>query len=171
MRRPVHLRSTPARVLSSRHWSQVAPGSISPGSAHSPSPHCPGQMRFNLFNNAREPFARTLSCRRRMPERWTRSATASMGCPWRSSWRRLGSSFCRQRCCSNGWSADCPTSNGPRDRPGRQQTLRDTIEWSYELLAPEEQAVCRCLAAFEGGCTLEAAETVCAPGGSTSWHR
>ena len=43
----------------------------------------------------------------------------------------------------------------------RQQTLRATIEWSHELLAPEEQQLLARLSVFRGGCTLEAAEEVC----------
>jgi len=44
----------------------------------------------------------------------------------------------------------------------RQQTLRATIEWSYELLNVEEQELFVGLAVFAGGWTLEAAEVVCA---------
>ena len=50
---------------------------------------------------------------------------------------------------------------GGRDADPRQQTLRGTIEWSYGLLSAEEQRVFRALSLFRGGCTLEAAETVC----------
>ncbi len=44
----------------------------------------------------------------------------------------------------------------------RQQTLRATIEWSYELLDEDEQRLFAGLAVFRGGCTLESAEEVCA---------
>jgi predicted ATPase/class 3 adenylate cyclase len=50
---------------------------------------------------------------------------------------------------------------GLRDLDPRQQTLRATIEWSHDLLTPEEQTLFRRLAVFVGGCTLEAAEAVC----------
>jgi len=50
---------------------------------------------------------------------------------------------------------------GGRDADPRQQTLRATIEWSYDLLAPEEQQLFARLSVFAGGCTLEAAEEVC----------
>jgi len=52
-------------------------------------------------------------------------------------------------------------TGGPRDLAPRQQTLRATIEWSYELLDPEEQRLFGHLAVFAGGCTLAAAERVC----------
>src|SRR5216684_260226 len=52
-------------------------------------------------------------------------------------------------------------TSGRHDAPSRQQTLRDTISWSYDLLNTEEQRCFRRLAIFVGGCTLEAAEAVC----------
>jgi len=48
-----------------------------------------------------------------------------------------------------------------RDADPRQQTLRATLEWSYELLDSEEQRVFRSLAVFTGGSTYEALEEVC----------
>ena len=50
---------------------------------------------------------------------------------------------------------------GGRDAEHRQQTLRATIEWSHDLLEPNEQRLFARLAVFSGGCTLEAAEAVC----------
>jgi predicted ATPase/serine/threonine protein kinase len=52
-------------------------------------------------------------------------------------------------------------TGGARDLPERQQTLRQTIKWSYDLLTPAEQKLFRRLSVFAGGCTLEAAEAVC----------
>jgi predicted ATPase len=44
--------------------------------------------------------------------------------------------------------------------PARQQTLRKTIQWSYDLLGPEEQELFRLLSVFVGGWTLEAAQAL-----------
>jgi predicted ATPase len=51
-------------------------------------------------------------------------------------------------------------TGGARDRPTRQQTLRNTIDWSYSLLTQPEQTLFARLSVFAGGCTLEAAEAV-----------
>ena len=51
-------------------------------------------------------------------------------------------------------------TGGPRDLPARQQTLRNTITWSYNLLAEEEQRLFRLLAIFADGCDLSAVEAV-----------
>jgi predicted ATPase/DNA-binding SARP family transcriptional activator len=52
-------------------------------------------------------------------------------------------------------------------RPGtatRHDTLRAALDWSHDLLGPQEQCLLRRLAVFEGSCTLAAAERVCAGG-------
>jgi DNA-binding CsgD family transcriptional regulator len=51
-------------------------------------------------------------------------------------------------------------TEGPRDLPARQQTLRSAIGWSYDMLSPTEQAVFRQLSVFAGGFTPAAAEAV-----------
>jgi predicted ATPase/DNA-binding XRE family transcriptional regulator len=52
-------------------------------------------------------------------------------------------------------------TGGPRDVPARQQTLRETIDWSHSLLSPHEQTVFARLSVFAGGCSFEAAAAVC----------
>ena len=52
-------------------------------------------------------------------------------------------------------------TSGPQDAPVRQQTLRNTLAWSYDLLNSWEQWLLRQLSVFVGGCTLQAAEAVC----------
>jgi predicted ATPase/DNA-binding CsgD family transcriptional regulator len=56
-------------------------------------------------------------------------------------------------------------TGGAQDLPARQQTLRNTLQWSYDLLTEPEQRLFRWLSIFVGGCTLEAAEAVCQAGG------
>jgi predicted ATPase/DNA-binding CsgD family transcriptional regulator len=51
-------------------------------------------------------------------------------------------------------------TSGARDLPVRQQTLENTIAWSYDLLDAQEQRLFRQLSVFVGGCTLAAAEAV-----------
>ncbi|MDO0939015.1 BTAD domain-containing putative transcriptional regulator [Streptomyces sp. DG2A-72] len=56
-------------------------------------------------------------------------------------------------------------TGGHRGAPARQQTLRAMIDWSWELLTAAEQSVLRRLAIHSDGCTLDAAEAVCAGDG------
>ena len=55
-------------------------------------------------------------------------------------------------------------AGGARDAPPRQRTLRDSIEWSYNLLDEDEKCLFARLAVFRGGRSLEAIEAVCAEG-------
>jgi predicted ATPase/DNA-binding response OmpR family regulator len=59
-------------------------------------------------------------------------------------------------------------TRGLRDAPARQQSLRATLQWSYDLLSPTEQCLFRYLGVFVGGCTLEAAEAVADTGEQAS---
>jgi predicted ATPase/class 3 adenylate cyclase len=56
-------------------------------------------------------------------------------------------------------------TGGARDLPTRQQTLRDTIDWSFNLLDIDEQRLFTVLSVFRGGCSIEAIETI-----ATSLH-
>ncbi|MFF2330315.1 MULTISPECIES: BTAD domain-containing putative transcriptional regulator [unclassified Streptomyces] len=55
-------------------------------------------------------------------------------------------------------------TSGARTVRPRQQTLRAVVDWSWDLLDTSERAVLRRLSVFAGGCTLAAAEAVCADG-------
>jgi predicted ATPase/class 3 adenylate cyclase len=57
-------------------------------------------------------------------------------------------------------------TGGARTLPARQQTMRNTIAWSHDLLSSDEQVLFRRLAVFPGGCTIEAAEAVAAGAGA-----
>jgi tetratricopeptide (TPR) repeat protein len=54
-------------------------------------------------------------------------------------------------------------TGGARDLPRRQQTLRDAIGWSYDLLDQPERVLFARLSTFVGGSSLDASEAVCAP--------
>src|SRR5439155_2200641 len=57
-------------------------------------------------------------------------------------------------------------TGGRRDAPQHQQTLRMTLDWSYDLLEPEAQRLFERLGVFAGGCTLASVEAVCGGDGS-----
>jgi predicted ATPase/DNA-binding CsgD family transcriptional regulator len=59
-------------------------------------------------------------------------------------------------------------TGGGRAALPRQQTLRTTIDWSYDLLSSEEQTLLRRLCVFAGRFTVDDAETVCATGDGTA---
>jgi predicted ATPase len=60
-------------------------------------------------------------------------------------------------------------TGGPRDAPTRQQTLRQTIAWSHDLLSPHEQALFRHIAIFANSATLDAVESVAGSDGIDSF--
>src|SRR5207249_224886 len=57
-------------------------------------------------------------------------------------------------------------TGGKQDLPARQQTLYNTLQWSYDLLTPQEQCLFRLLSIFVGGCSLQAVEAVAQTVGS-----
>jgi predicted ATPase/DNA-binding CsgD family transcriptional regulator len=56
--------------------------------------------------------------------------------------------------------------SGPPDLPARQRTLRRALMWSYDLLEQDQQALFARFSVFDGGCSPEAAEAVCADSAS-----
>jgi predicted ATPase/DNA-binding winged helix-turn-helix (wHTH) protein len=60
-------------------------------------------------------------------------------------------------------------TGGARTATSRQQTLRDTVAWSYDLLDPIDRAVFRALGIFAGGFTLEAACAIVLPPPADEW--
>ena len=55
-------------------------------------------------------------------------------------------------------------AGGPHDLPARQQTLYETLDWSYDLLPSEQRELLARLSAFRGGATLQAVARVCLEG-------
>jgi predicted ATPase/class 3 adenylate cyclase len=60
-------------------------------------------------------------------------------------------------------------TGGARDLPARQQTIRATIDWSFNLLSVAEQQLFARLGVFVGGCTLETAEVICDADSDLPW--
>ena len=60
-------------------------------------------------------------------------------------------------------------TGGSRTALPRQQTMRALIDWSYDLLAPAEQALLRRVSVFAGGWTLDAASSICTDDQLESW--
>ena len=55
-------------------------------------------------------------------------------------------------------------TGGAHDLPARHKTLRQTIDWSYDLLSDEEKRLFSRLAVFRGGGSLESITAICSPG-------
>src|SRR4051812_9369562 len=91
---------------------------------------------------------------------WTRSVNVWTACHSRSSWRPRGPRFSPRL---PSWRLDrrLPLlTGGGQNLPEWQQTLRNTIAWSHELLSEGELILFRRLGVFAGGWTLATADAV-----------
>ena len=89
-----------------------------------------------------------------------RSASGWTGCRWPSSWPRPGSGCCHRRPSARLGDKMGLLTGGARDLPERQRTLRNTLNWSFDLLSAREQALFARLGVFAGTFDLPAAEAV-----------
>ena len=80
--------------------------------------------------------------------------------PWRSSSRRRRFRLTPPSVLSERLADTIDLGGGGRDLPERQQTLRNTIAWSVDLLDDADRTTFRRLAVFRGGWTLDAVEHV-----------
>ncbi len=85
-----------------------------------------------------------------------------MACRWRLNWlRRAVSLFTPAELLSRLDQRLSLLTRGARDLPARQHTLRAAIDWSYQLLNADEQALFRRLGVFAGGYSLSAVQAFC----------
>ena len=149
---PASLPNVPTWTSSSRAGSACA----SPGSRPTPSHRSPSQTARR--SSRRGPARSILPSPR--ASRSASSACASTSFRSRSSSPPRGRRSSVPSSCSEKLSQRLDLLKGSRDADPRQQTLRATIEWSYDLLSDDEQRLFRRLAVFSGGCTYEAAEEI-----------
>ena len=98
-----------------------------------------------------------------MPRRWRASASGWTASRWPSRWPPPGVNvLSADQLAERLDDAFRVLTGGSRTALPRQQTLRATIDWSYELLSEAERVLLQRLSVFAGGCTLEAGEGVCA---------
>ena len=99
--------------------------------------------------------------------RWPSSAAGWTGSRWPSSWPRPAVKLLPPPALLARLGGRLALlTGGRRDAPARQQTMRATLDWSYDLLAADRSRRCFArLAVFAGGCTLEAGGGASAPPG------
>ena len=95
--------------------------------------------------------------------RWPSSAGAWTAFRWRLNWPPLAVDSLSIAALVERLEARFRVlAGGERTALPRQQTMRATIDWSYDLLSAPEQRVFERLSIFAGGCTLTSAQAVCA---------
>ena len=138
------------------------PRSASPPSTSTPSSCCHRTRRWSSSSSGPAPTRPTFhltatGCRRRPGDLRAARPPAS----GHRARRGAGEAPHRRAGPRRSWTAGSGcSSGGRRDLPARQQTLRDTIAWSYDLLPPAAAALLRRAAVFVGGIALDALEAV-----------
>src|SRR6185437_11022183 len=117
--------------------------------------------RWRSLGSVPAPRSPALKSPPAMPARLPRFVSGWMACRWRLNWLPPASVCCHQLALLARLSQRLAvlTSSG-HTLPERQQTLRNTLKWSYDLLDAQEQKLFRLLSVFVGGWTVEAVETL-----------
>ncbi len=148
-----------------RSWRADHRGAVAGGARRHDRPRRGGRVRGGALVRGPGPGreGQLRGRRRQRRRRRARCVGVSTACRWRSSWRRRASPTMNPAELARRLDRRFRLlTGGDRDAIERHQTLRATIDWSYDLLSEPEQRLLDRLSVFAGGCTLDAAEAVCA---------
>ncbi len=128
-----------------------------------------GSSAFQRSCERRERRIQTDRCKR--CDAWKRSVSGWMALHWQLKWLLHACVRCTSaNCCRLLEERFRILTGGNRSALPRHQTMRALIDWSHDLLSPQEQTLFRRLSVFNDGWSLEAASAVCADETLESWN-